>query len=320
MRRPLASCFVALALSASTSAEATPRRGRVVITLDPCVGVPRAFVERVVAAERTQDVEGAAPADESTVTATCRDGVVVLTATVGAGRPATREIELEREEREARPRVLAVAIAELLTAAAAQPPAEPPPAPPPPPPPPPPPAPVREEPVETRGEPAPRTLELGAAAIVRAFGPARTWGVSVAGSHAVAGPLRVGLDVDATAGSRRVELGTVHLRALSLGLAALVAHDGRDHWVQTGAGGRVALVGSRGEPDAGAVGHSVSGTWAGPFATVGAGLRLHARLALTAGAEAGYATRETAGLVGADPRIAFEGLWWAGRAGAAATF
>ncbi len=99
------------------------------IMVDPCAGVPAPFVERVVAAELTGD-EGAGAAGASRIVAevTCRDGLVVVTARAGAGEPLRRTIDLSREDSQARPRVLSVAIAELVAASREKP--VPPPAPP----------------------------------------------------------------------------------------------------------------------------------------------------------------------------------------------
>ncbi|HEY2515589.1 MAG TPA: hypothetical protein VGI39_32195, partial [Polyangiaceae bacterium] len=128
--------------AAATLAVALPARARgaapraVTLDVDPCAGVPTPFIERVVAAELAGEAGSDAEPPLTAVRVTCRAGLlVVVTATTGSSEPSVREIDLGHEDPQARPRVLSVAIAELVSASRARPPPPKPAAPPPPPPP-----------------------------------------------------------------------------------------------------------------------------------------------------------------------------------------
>jgi hypothetical protein len=259
MRARAATRFVGGAGLLVAGAMGSPREARgadarpsgVTLTVDPCAGVPAPFVERVVAAELSGEADrGAtgAPPTPTDVRVTCQGGAVVVTASTASGKPVVRTIDLEREEPPARPRVLSVAIAELVGAARAKPP------PPPPEPPPPPTPPPATEPATPAPTPPPRggPWSVGAAGIARGFASVTTLGARMTAAYVSRAHLGLRADVDGAMGRARVDLGAVDARIASAGAQAIVSA----RWSRArvgfegGLGARVGVASLEGRPDA----------------------------------------------------------------------
>jgi hypothetical protein len=124
-------------------------------------------------------------------------------------------------------------------------------------------------------------------------------------------------DADGAVSSSRVDLGTVATTMASGALVA-VAEGAWQRWVfDAGAGMRGGLVSFRGAPDAGAIGHTLTRGWAGPLATGSVGFSFSRAWMLMASGEAGWVTREAAGLVAGAPSVAIEKGWWSAALGLA---
>lgn len=129
---------------------------------------------------------------------------------------------------------------------------------------------------------------------------------------------RLGADLDL--GVARAEvgsaLGTAQISMWSLALrASLRLYRGRA-WLDAGAGGRVGLARMEGVPfdPAAARGGTLAGTWGGPLAYVGVGVRIW-RLVVATGIEGGTVLREVSGLVDDGTTISVSGRWLSGTVG-----
>jgi hypothetical protein len=302
---------IAIAI-AGTSRVATAVPAGVTLAIDPCAGVPAPFVERVVSAELSGDTRADARAVD--VRVTCRDGLVVIEAATGgtgAAEPTSRTIDLEHEDAAARPRVLSVAIAELVSAIRARPapaPPEPPPAPPPPP-----------EPSAPEPAPPPRARPwtIAIAGVTRGFSSLVGFGGGISASHLTRAHLGVRADVDLTDATAHVALGDVDARLASFAAQGVVGAAWGSLAIDGGAGARVGVATLTGHPGAAAVGHAVTGAWAGPLASLRARWSFVPAWSIAATAEGGWIARATTGLVADGPSVSIEDAWWSASLGVA---
>ena len=129
---------------------------------------------------------------------------------------------------------------------------------------------------------------------------------------------RLGADLDL--GVARTEvgsaLGTAQISMWSTALrASLRLYRGRA-WLDAGAGGRVGLARMTAVPFDPAVarGGTLAGTWGGPLAYVGVGVRIW-RFVVAMGIEAGAVLRDVSGLVDDGTSISVSGRWLSGTVG-----
>ena len=331
-----AACCLAQAPSAAArAAPAPPRRPDTVTIVAPaCAHAPldvaafaailrvelRAFpYEVAVAADGPADGARRAAGPQVTIeTAPCAEATTSVEAIVdGApdGRRVRRAVDLGDVEPAGRPRVLALAVAELLrqraeaATSAAPPAAAPSPAPPPPP---------AGDAAASAARPPPLGLRLAAEARVYSrFSTPLYGGRLGAGRRARRLPIALALDVLFLTGRSQLELGAADLRAI----AASVALD----WVPL-SGAAALAVGPRVELGRA----SVTGRAGAPAVSAGStagllgGAALAGSLALRAGRafqpflelEAGLTLAEVVGLAGAVRAAGFSGAWAAARLGA----
>jgi hypothetical protein len=129
---------------------------------------------------------------------------------------------------------------------------------------------------------------------------------------------RLGTDLDLGAARTDVgsALGTAHVSIWSTAIRASARLYRGRAWLDAGAGVRVGLARIEGVPfDATATrGGAVVGTWGGPLAYLGVGLRIW-RLVLATGIEAGAVLREVSGLVDDGTPVSVSGRWFSGTIG-----
>jgi len=205
--------------------------------------------------------------------------------------PLVLRLDLDETRTEARPRFLALAVAELIATSRLER------APPPAPPPPRAPAPVRARLVPPVHAHEPTSSFWLSAGVLRSHDPAVWSPALVAGAAHGFGRLALTGDVEFDWGQRTTAAATVDVRSLSLSLApALSLATGRFGW-QLGLGVRAGEVWLEATPrEANLVGKSLSGIFIAPILQSAQHLRLagpvFARLAL----EAGYVVKTVRGL------------------------
>jgi hypothetical protein len=118
LRVVAASCGAGfLATAFSWSAVADSARPRVTLTLDSCIPLDPAEVRRGVALELGAVLAGPEDTDTTQVGVSCKDSKVVLEVIDPiSGKSLSRRVDLEVSPQAARSRLLALAIAELVTA------------------------------------------------------------------------------------------------------------------------------------------------------------------------------------------------------------
>ncbi len=316
--------------------------GELYLEITPCPGVSTKEVQRLVPIELDVSLADAPNVGVPWASIRCEGTKAILTYD-----RAQRTIDLAKIDPRARPRLLALALAELASPPPPPPHAEetpaiviplpppdlrppppssiepppriepPPPeiAPPPPPPPkvePPPPVTVHAAATST---PAPTSLHLaasvmGGAQLFTAGGPP-TFGGRAAVEIA---PSAFGarLDLGAHFGSEHVELGDVSLLAVAAGLSGFGRFEGGSIVAfDVGAGARVGFARIDGSPSnpASTEGSTVSGTWAGPFLQLRATFRF-APLLVTAEVEGGLVIRPVVGNAEGTAVAAADGAWF----------
>lgn len=344
-RRALPLLGVLLLGSAGAAARPAEERPRVTLRLDPCLALDAARVERLTAMEigALGARLAAAPDDDTsdlsvTCTASPAAGAELRVDDPVTGKSLLRIVDLDVARPAARPRLLALALAELLFASwteleiALQP--DPPP-----------------QVLLPGGRPlataaarnaASQALRLRLPAAVRAEArPAlqhtdastlrilglfagqgeRGTGLLLGGGVRVAGdyPHHLGFSADALVlhGSAGFSSGDVSTDDFCTG-AALLLHGRLGRFVlRGGAGGRLAAIRFVGVPrdarlDRGA---SLIGPSAGPMAVLMAGAALSAHLALDVSLEGGYALLPVAGRIEGQRAVAFDGGWIAAQVG-----
>ena len=289
---------------------AGPGHPLVGLELDPCLPVHAMQVRRIVGIELDAELAEAAGPDITRARAGCDGDLAQLRVDDPlTGKSLERSIDLAALDPKARSRLLALAIAELVSASwtelAIEPPV--------------PPvnaqaSPEAKEVVRKRVEaaglrwPGTRLVAMGSA---RASPTRPNWGGSLALIFE-AGP-RFGGEIDAAGfyGVTGTPIGSVVVTELGFG-ASLFAHAEWTHF-----GGRVGL-GVRGGPvwltgvpysPTAVTGGSVSGLWGGPFATAGLSVPLASRFTLELAGELGFVTRPVVGLVSDAAPVSSDGPW-----------
>jgi hypothetical protein len=332
-----------LAWSSVARAQAEPPR--VWLSVDPCVAADAAEVRRIAAVELDARLVDRAQPDATQVVATCDAALVRIDAIDSVtGKSLSRRVNLESEIPSARARLLAIAIAELVSASWTElasnptprvPPAAPPPsdeakaaAPPA----------VREE-ASAIGSthasaaaggrdarPERRPFRVEALAEMRAFpSPAITsLGFGAAVSWHRSGTMGIGLDVLADEGRTSTPLGTVSVDALSMGPCAFLEMVRGAFTLRGSAGVRVGVVALSGHAASSNVrSESFRSPWGGPFAAVAAYFAIGDVVALTVGGDAGDAPFPVHGRVvvgSAVSDVSIAGPWLGARVGVTASF
>jgi hypothetical protein len=297
----------------TTRADAHPL---VRLDIDPCAGVAAADVRRAIAIELTGAL--AEPTDvtpdATRVAVVCTGELVELRVDDPiTGKSLQRMIDL-REAPDARPRLLALAIVELVTASWTEldtnpdpkvPPAGPRASPE-----------VREAALATVHEqtPAPARSRTRLVALAGGMGWFSGTGVLAGGGvRLIRDDVRhVGwiTDVMAHHGSARVSVGSVDIDALSAG-AMLAQHAWPSFGFHLGLGVRSGAVHLRGKPDPAEMlaGHAGWAPWGGVVGLVSVALPATSHLVIDLGAESGYVVLPAGALVDRMRELAVEGAW-----------
>lgn len=310
-------------LAAAGPARAAPRERpqvQVRLVIDPCVEAEGAEVRRLFAIEFDAQLEG-----EPVPAGTARVGVACTASPAGGvelrvddpitGKALARTIDLSAAPPNARPRLLALALAELLFTSWTELEVTPRPAVPPAGPPPPPQA--RQAArllVRHRMPPALRPLAgvrlLGLAACQGFFsGAGVLWGggLRVGGDHRY--HLGWAADLLSHHGENGNTLGALSTDTLSIGAVLSLHREFRRLAVRAGAGVRAGATRLGGQPQdpQQAAGGALWGAFAGPLAALSATLALPHRLALELSLEGGYEAYPVGGRVAGKRVIAVEG-------------
>jgi hypothetical protein len=320
-KRTLAA-VVAVVLGAAGPGAAAGGHPLVVLTIDPCMAIADEEVRRVVGIELAGVL--ADPADRSRehthVAVVCAGELVELRVDDPiTGKALQRTIDL-REAPEARPRLLALAIVELISASWTELETNPEP---------------QVPPVSMRASHESRQAALDVVqqahplrAAPRPLEPARTRLVAIAGGMGwfsgtgllAGGGVRITrdnrhhidwmADLQAHRGSARVSVGTVKVDALSAG-AVLAQRAWPTLGLHLGLGVRAGGLHLRGEPDAAEMetAHSGWAPWGGPMGLVTVSLAASRHLVFDLAAESGYVALEAGGLVDGVRELAVKGPW-----------
>jgi hypothetical protein len=323
--------LVLVALACESSALAQPARPalEVGVDLDRCPALPRAEILRLAALElgvRVVDAAAGTAGQATRVQVACSGAAVDLVVTDSiTGKELLRRMEVASTEPHVAVRLVALGAAELVLTswleltlargeAAPRPPGEGHLA-----------AELRRAAEEAALRRAPRTAGTGYVLVVgQAIGPFRGAGLGWGGglrlgwAAGTAAPgdggfgFRPAADLELTTARADTDttLGTIRATLWSLALrASLRAHRGR-MWFDLGGGGRFGLARLEGQPvdPASVRGGTVAGTWAGPVAYAGIGVRAR-RLAAAAGVEVGHVLRTVSGASDDGSGISIAGPW-----------
>jgi hypothetical protein len=271
-----------MALSQAALAEDVVR-----LAIPDCESVAGSQIVKLVALELAPQItiaHGEAEAAALTATLECMDGRAVITVQdTRRSEPLQLVLPLADTRREARPRLLALAIAELIATSRLEPGATP--APPPPPPPPVTPPPER-----------PLALGVGAG-VVYAFEPT-LWSPSlqIAAAYSL-GSLQLQADIAFDWGSHSAAQANLDTQALSLALAPGLRLVGGDLSWHAGLGLRGGVVWLAATPIADDLkGRTVSGFFLEPLAWTALQLRLSELVYLRLAFELGYVAQSVRGL------------------------
>jgi hypothetical protein len=317
-------------MTLATSARADEAPLRVELRVQHCNDVSPAEVRRIVAIELRASVWDAPEHDPRTtrIDATCDGDAAKLEVTDPlTAKSLARIVSLDGVATNARGRLLALAIAELVSASWTE-------------------LATTPEPVAPPVAPAPRTEDKEAArsvvasraatppAVAPAFAP--TWRATATLDTRVmavaSDPLfgvgvrigtdrtpRVGLVLDAAFEHASVAsaLGTIDIDAYSVGAAALARRALGPFVLRAGAGVRVGVARMSGVPFATdrAAGRSIDGVWGAPIAVGTLGLHVMPRLLLELATEFGYAFPPVHGIAGSGADAHFSGSYVGGSVG-----
>jgi len=258
------------------------------LSIPDCESAPASEIVKLVTLELAPQVAialDAAEAAQLTASLECSDDRALITVQdARRSEPLQLALPLADTRREARPRLLALAIAELIATSRLEPGATPPPPPPPPP-----------EPVAPAPE-RPFSLGLGAG-VVYAFDPA-LWSPSLQLAAAYDfGSLQLLSDVELDWGSRSTSQASLETRAVSLDLAAGLRVISGDLAWHVGLGLRAGVVWLSAIPLVPELrGVTFSGIFLAPNVWTALQLRLTQRWFLRLAFELGYVTKDVRGL------------------------
>jgi hypothetical protein len=306
MQRAL--CALVLLVTDAALAQDAPRA--VVLRVPDCLEVSGSAVKELVALELAPRMQMIDASAEPALTAAvqCEESTAVLTVEDPArATPLRVELDLAAAASLARPRLLALTLAELITTS------------------------QLEQPVPA-AEPAPVAQPEAAQAepdddgLARAAPPLQLWvspSLSIAGapvlpllggevglSYAL-GPVLLALEGQARFAQNDRAASDISLRALSAGFAVMPLLIDRGAQLALGAGARVGHVSvTATSHDPRTTGDSLSGIWLGPMAAASLHLPFVDAVALRFALEAGYFARPTIGRdqLGAE-RFALRGPW-----------
>jgi hypothetical protein len=297
--RPLA---VALLLCSTPAAADHPR---VHLEIDACFGDARPELERVIMIELGDRLatEPDTRGDGTYATVRCEASGAVL----HVDDSLTHRSVWRRISEPAEPRLVALALVELISASYTElQPAVPPPAPTAAPPPTPPPAPIVAAPLAVS---TPYRAHVTAGALKFSSGDTTLagLGVRVSATRPVLGWM---IDAQAHRGSQSMMLGELSTDVLALGAAAqLQLSQGRTR-VELGAGLRGGAVHMSGMPSGASVqGSAFWSRWFGPLVLSNLAYSVSERVAIDAAAEAGYVVSPVSALVGGQPAASVDGTW-----------
>ena len=316
---PLAAPWAVVVVASLASRAHADEHGRlrppVQLELAACLDAERDAIQRAVRVELGDDAPGADPANAARVRIECaatglETGVILDVRPPDSPRHYRYALDWHAQPRDARPRLVGLAVAEAVDASGIELTAVPAPAPPPPP----------------RSVPAPPEPAVVASPwTLTALGSRRSFmahaGVALVGgglmpSRRLSSHLRVAFDLVAEGGTVLVSSGTIN--ALSLSSAPHLIYRverrgplGADAHAELGIGARIGVVSLRGQTlgSGELVADRVVRAWFGPAATAAIGLALTPRVALDACLELGIvASGATARDLG-QPAVVVDGTW-----------
>ena len=289
------------ALSVASAALAQPTRPALSLAFASCETLDTREVRRIVGIELRAGLGPSAEnAIATSVRVTCRDTTVGIEVDDRAtGKSLSREVSVERVEQSVRARLLALAIAELVSASwtelestprpslsptsATAPPEQ------------------KRAALGTLRARSKRLVRLGVLATARAFPPELEplWGGALELRHRAWGAFGYRVDLALDHGVLPAEIGEVSVTTASSAISLMAAHDASWGGFGAGLGGRAGIAWLSGTADEPAriEGRSGSAWWAGPAAFVEAGVRPAERMVLGCVLEAGYALTDIQGRV-----------------------
>ena len=291
----------------------------VTLTVDPCVDIAPARLEELLALELRVLTESGGPAPPGLTRAqvACLGPAVILTVSDRrGGTPAARQLDdWSAYPVQGRPRLLALALSEMIARAWASEAA-------------PPPIAVRPLPAAAPAAPtaAPPGPQLGVLAAVERLGRPRE---TAAGLDLVlAWPARAWLVLElgarASATSFETAPGAVTARTLSVVAAALAGPRRGRVWVGAGPGLRGGWAWLRGQPSgADPTSRTLAAAWWGPLIAAVVAIELGRRWCLLGAVEGGWVARPLVGQVGPtalDATVALDQIWLTAATGLAWRF
>jgi len=268
-------------LAGAASAGAQPADA-VQLALPDCGGVSGAEIRRLVALELAPrpvlEPDSLAPATTQGRLECLPDGARITVAGVASDPPLRLEVGFAELAPAARPRLLALALAELIATSRHE----------------------RQQP-PTAAEPAARPKAIGlqfwlALGAVRAAEPAVLSPALGIGAALRLDWLALAADLRVDRGERETSPAQIVLETLSLGVAPSWRAGGRSWQLLLGPGLRAGYARMRGEArTTGLEGQTLSGLWLGPCLAASFQLAFARRWAARIGAEAGYVTQRLRG-------------------------
>lgn len=322
MSRASTGAAVALALLGAASGASAQSGPPVQVVIDPCVPVERADVLRLARVELGPGTGGAfvGPGTTVVMVGCAADALSILVDDPVTGKQTERAVRLSGADTRARARLLALAIAELVTTSwsevAVNPrpalaPVRPPPA-----------APVRAAVVRAlrRRVPAlrlesPWALALGLFASERTLstsaGTVALWGGGARASFALSRSFGAEVNVAVEGGGVDVPQGRVSVALATAGLLLLWRHHGRVLTFRAGGGVRSGAMLVEGLPSDGArgPGASFAAPWGALVLAAGASVRVTGRWSIDLACEAGTAVLPVSALAGDQALLSLGGPW-----------
>jgi hypothetical protein len=290
---------VIVLLLCSIPADAAPR---VQLDIDVCVGDARAELERVITIEAGDTLAASAAAGDALhATVRCDPQGLVL----HVDDPLTHRSVWRRVGAAAEPRLIALALVELIAASSSElaPPAMP--------------EPLLRETLPPNATLAPIVLpldsprlQLTAGALHFSAANQTLAGAGLRFTAPLRGSLRWLIDAQAHHAAEATMLGVLSTQLFALGAGAqLQLGEGRTR-VNVGGGLRGGAVHVSGVPGGPMVqGGSFWSRWLGPMALASVAYAVTHRLAIEAATEAGYVIAPVHGLAGTETAVAIDGIW-----------
>lgn len=321
--------LVASSVGTRARAEGTRAHPQVTLAIDPCVGADEDEVRRIVGVELGALLVAEAKGDVTQVHVTCNESLTRVDVNDPVtGKVLARSVDLSAASGGGQPRLLALAIAELVSASWIELEANPDPRVPP--------ATLgaspaaraaaletlrerrpprdaeRATPVEPPPEP-PRWRALAVFAHRTVFADAGTasWGVGARAAYDDPGGLGARFDVLADRAADDVALGTITMSTASASAQVSYARAWGALGASAAAGLRGGVATIHGDPsgERRAVGGDVTSAWGGPIAGASVHARASAALVFELAGEAGWAAVPVSGLVDGASAVSIRGVW-----------